>query len=29
MVGRMVTFKGTVTRATDVRPELVSGVFRC
>ena len=28
-LGQLTAFKGTVTRTTEVRPELVSGVFRC
>lgn len=26
---RLVSFIGTVTRGTDVRPELISGAFKC
>eukprot|EP00754_Rhynchopus_humris_P043562 Rhum_TRINITY_DN3356_c0_g1::Rhum_TRINITY_DN3356_c0_g1_i1::g.10440::m.10440/K02542/MCM6; DNA replication licensing factor MCM6 len=29
LIGHLVTLKGTVTRTSQVRPELVSGVFRC
>ena len=28
-LGQLTAFKGTVTRTTEVRPELVIGVFRC
>lgn len=28
-VGRLVAISGTVTRTSEVRPELVSGTFRC
>ena len=28
-IGRLVSFRATVTRVSDVRPELVSGTFQC
>lgn len=28
-IGRLVSFSGTVTRTSDVRPELLEGKFRC
>ena len=28
-VGQLLTITGTVTRTSEVRPELVSGTFRC
>lgn len=28
-IGKLVSFMGTITRSTEVRPELLSGTFRC
>jgi DNA replication licensing factor MCM6 len=28
-VGKLVGFKGTITRTSEVRPELIMGCFRC
>merc|ERR1712014_323304 len=29
VIGRLITFTGTVTRTSEVRPMLLTGVFRC
>jgi len=29
LIGKLVSFSGTVTRSTEVRPELISGSFTC
>jgi len=29
LLGKLRSFKGTITRTTEVRPELIKGVFRC
>lgn len=29
LLGQLRSFKGTVTRTSEVRPELISGVFHC
>ena len=28
-LGKLICFKGTITRTSEVRPELVSGIFKC